>query len=149
MSIEWQLFTLFCAIIATVLVMNWRNRQTAETSESVFWANVRQPQIIEQRFATRESQEIAAQEYETALKKLVEHGNRWITSADVHLWTWGNDAANTDADFYRWQFLNIERRARLMEAFFAQKARQAEQAKNEAAAAKMWAGGNDDNENLN
>lgn len=148
MEPAWQIFILVCCMIATAIVVTYLHRQAAETSEQVFWANVKQPQIIEQRFATMESQAIAAQEYETAVAKIREHGNQWITSADIHLWTWGNDKSNTQWDFYRWQYLNIERRARLMEAFFAQKAHQAATAKNEAAAAKMWAGG-DDAEKLN
>lgn len=146
-----EIVVLIClsCLVAGLLIANYWHRKEAETSESVFWANVRQPQIIEQRFATLESQKIAVHEYETALKKMREYGNRWLTEKDIFLFIWGNDAANTEADFYRWQYLNIERRKSLMEAFFAQKAKQAEQAKNEAAAAKMWAGGNDDNENLN
>lgn len=137
---EWQFLILLGAIVATWAYVNYLHRKANETSEKVFWSQRKRPLIFEQADATKATQLETIRQYQTALQKLVEHGNKYLTEADVVLWIWGADDENTEIDFARWQDHNIERRKSFIEAFYALKAQQARKANMTAEAGAMFAG---------
>lgn len=122
---EIQVLILFVCVVAAVWITVNLLKRDAETSEKIFWANVKRPLIYKQPDASGQSQLETIAAYERAVKSLKEHGNKWLTSSDVFLWIWGADGENTETDFERWQNLNMRREQDLIEAFYAAKANNA------------------------
>lgn len=137
---EWQILILLVCILATAWVVNYLHRQDAETSEKVFWSQRKQPLFYVQPDATKAAQLETVAQYERAVSKLKEHGNKWLTASDVFLWIWGADGENTETDFARWEILNLDRRRNCVEAFWAIKSQAAARAKDTENLAKTMAG---------
>jgi hypothetical protein len=140
MPFEYQIFFLLLAIAATAYIVHRLHQKRAENAEMVAWSNQAQPLIFEQPDATAAAQQATKILYETAVQKIKEHGNRWITEKDIHLWLWGADNYNTSPDFQQWALLNIRRRMDVFEQFRAEKAQRAARANDVPGMANVYTG---------
>lgn len=140
MALEYQILFLLLAVAATGYVVHRLHLQAAENAEMVAWANQAQPLIFEQPDATAQSQQATKILYEIAVSKIKEHGNKWITEKDIHLWLWGADNYNTSPDFQQWALLNVRRRMDVFEQFRAEKAQRAARANDVPGMANIYTG---------
>jgi hypothetical protein len=140
MAFEYQIFFLLFAIAATTYIVHRLHQKRAENAEMVAWSNQAQPLIFEQPDATAAAQQATKALYEIAVQKIKEHGNRWITENDIHLWLWGADKNNTSADFQQWALLNVRRRMDVFEQFRAEKAARAARANDVPGMANVYTG---------
>jgi len=140
MALEYQFLFLLLAVAATAYLVHRLHLQAAENAEMVAWSNQAQPLIFEQPDATAASQQATKILYETAVQKIKEHGNKWITEKDVHCWLWGADNYNTSPDFQQWALLNVRRRMDVFEQFRAEKAARAARANDIPGMANVFTG---------
>jgi len=140
MALEYQFLFLLLAVAATSYVVHRLHIQAAENSEMVAWSNQAQPLIYEQPDPTPAAQQATKILYETAVQKIKEHGNKWISEKDVHCWLWGADNYNTTIDFQIWVVLNSRRRIDVLEQFRAEKAQRAARANDIPGMANVFTG---------
>lgn len=140
MPLEYQILTTIFAIVATAYIVHRLHTKAGEKAEMVAWSNQAQPIIFEQPDATAAAQQATKALYEIAVSKIKEHGNKWITESDLHLWLWGADNYNTSPDFQQWALLNVRRRMDVFEQFRSEKAARAARANDVPGMANVFTG---------
>lgn len=147
MPTEIVLLLLLIAVILTIIGTRIYLQKEGEQSEAWRWANYSTPLIFEQYNHTDEAALIALRQYENALAKLKEHGNKYllmrndkgeIVAPYVQKWIWKTDL-KVKTDFEAWKFENVSREVKLWEDFWREKGQNARAKGQEAEAARFFA----------
>lgn len=130
-----NLLFLGAGLIGAYLLFQHLNRRKIDDQRAAFWANVKEPLCY--RSQDIEDTEVT-QRAENARKRLREHGNVWITPADVYCWVYRSDADDATADFMAWADLRDRQAQDTRKAFRELKARQMAGEGNPTGAAELF-----------
>jgi hypothetical protein len=117
--------------VAVALWVNKLHKTNREDADAATWANEKLPLFYEQADASEKCELMTVELYENALKKLEEHGNQWLgrtreeREKNVYLWIWGKDEQMTSPNFTKWRLAKMETRKDIVDAYIAEKARNA------------------------
>lgn len=114
---ELLLTLLFVGLVA---VYFWRRRIEGADASALFWATVSEPLVYIQEDIDDHT---VGQRAERARAKLVEHGNKYLVSADVWVYIWrATEVTGMTADFSIWRAMAMQHAVKKREEWAKEKA---------------------------
>lgn len=129
------ILTLIGGAVGAWVVFQWLHRRHIDDSKAAFWANLKEPLIY---LSQDIDDDQVINRVMNARKKLLEHGNPYLTPDDVYHYVFGTDADNASRDFEVWRDLRLQQAIDIRKAFREMKARQMQQSNNPTGAASAF-----------